>query len=271
MRHSFDPADYGDGEEKQDVKGLEGWTPSGAVAEFLREVAPMMLGELIRASRSTAFARSSEPDKDSMDKVWKAVAALAPTSLAVNMELSCTSVSWNATGSKLCCGYGSVTEFAWSEAPGMVRVWNVFAGAKEAAETVLDTPSGIMSVAFHPSHPAVFATGGFNGQVMLWDLNVQDKLIAFSHVESYTHRDPVVSVAWIRRKDNTQLVSLSAEGRVLLWDPDSYAEGHMKLQAPVTGLTLSRSSSGEVLGGKSLAWAGLQQNTLLVGAEGKAQ
>ena len=270
LRSPLDSEQFEEDEEKDDLCGFEGWEPGEAIAQFLHLSGELMLSELLRASKSTAFATVLDQEEEMLEDKWNVVATLEPSVDAANVELSCTSVSWNSTGSKVCCGYGSVMEYTWSESPGLVRVWHIFAGGKDVQENALETPSGTMSVAFHPSYPATFASGGFNGQVMLWDMNVQDSLIAFSHVESYTHRDPVVAVAWTNRKGAIQLVSLSAEGRILVWDPDSYRENHMKLQAPVTGITLSRATTSEVLGGKTLAQVRLQQNALLVGGEGEA-
>jgi len=88
-------------------------------------------------------------------------------------ELHCTGVSWNATGNSIASSFGRTDMAGWCDLPGAVCVWSVFGAAFDRAnpDVVLDHPSCLNCVRWHPERPAIVAAGSFNGEVVVWDVS----------------------------------------------------------------------------------------------------
>lgn len=155
----------------------------------------------------------------------------------VCVQLQATGVSWNATGASLATSYGRTDITGWCDYPGAVCVWNIFGKAFDATQPdyVLDHPSCLLCVAFHPTHPALVAAGSFNGEVVLWDLSVPDHPAMVSPIAEHVHKEPVVNLQWVKALDDEwMLCSAGADGKVLFWCPAS------GLKHPTTGATLTK-------------------------------
>lgn len=166
-----------------------------------------------------------------------------------------TGISWNATGSLVGMTFGRHDISGWCEYPGALCIWNVFVSSKhngssaatsdgsvfsQPPDHVLDHPSCLTCVAFHPLIPSIVAIGSFNGEVVLWDLTNTDRALQTSAIIDYAHKEPVVQVHWIYHAGDSQslsswyLVSIGGDGRVLFWSMMN------KLQHPVRGFVVSR-------------------------------
>eukprot|EP00941_MAST-03F_sp_MAST-3F-sp1_P003542 g3542.t1 len=217
--------------------------------------------------------------------------------------LECTGVSWSCTGSVVCVSYGRTDHDGWcchalSSKPALC-VWNIFARdfKVDKPQLVYETSSCLTCVECHPSNPALVAVGTFNGEIMVFNIALEDDiLIASSLIDDYFHREPVSSIAWISTVEDRvhQIASVSGDGKVLFWDLER------KLKFPSRGFRLvprskataldedskgndmdddyhslsssssSSSSSGRNFGGISLAFShdGPYSNSFLTGTEG---
>lgn len=159
------------------------------------------------------------------------------------VQLQCTGVCWNATGSMVAVAYGKNDIAGWCNFPGAVCIWNIFGKDFDCGnpDFVFDHPSCIMSISYHPIIPSIIAAGSYNGEVIVWDLSTGDQIIAVSPITEYSHKEPVVALRWMFHSqagsDNWWLVSTSTDGKVLFW---SLAN---KLQHPMKGYFLQKPKS----------------------------
>ncbi len=163
------------------------------------------------------------------------------------IQLQCTGLSWNSTGSMLACAFGKHDVLGWCNFPGAICIWNIFGKEFDAVnpDFVFDHPSCIMSVAYHPVAPSVIAAGSYNGEVIIWDLAAyENNCVAISPITEYSHKDPIVSLRWVFNSqvgsDNWWLVTVSTDGKVLFW---SLAN---KLQHPMKGYFLHKAKSSSL-------------------------
>lgn len=156
----------------------------------------------------------------------------------LTVQLQCTGVCWNASGSALAVSYGRSDVTGWCDFPGAVCVWSVFSRSfqPDVPEYVLDHTSCLTCVRYHPDNPALLAAGSFNGEVVVWNLNTPEHPVGVSPIEEFSHKEAVMDVEWVydsTHKDY-QLTSVGADGKILVW---SLSNG---LQHPVRGATLSK-------------------------------
>ena len=76
-----------------------------------------------------------------------------------------TSVAWSSTGSVIGVTFGAAEHQDWCGHKGAVAVWNINRSDFDAnqPERTIEASSCVLSLAFHPSNPALFAAGTFNG------------------------------------------------------------------------------------------------------------
>ena len=163
-------------------------------------------------------------------------------------DLVPTGLSWNRTGFSLAVSYGRFDVTGWCDSPGALCVWNLRREDVDPRkpDQTFETDSCLQCVAWHPVDPAVVAAGSFDGEVHVWDVRgdadgdgdgdgkenrrSNDGFVARSAVSDASHREPVVSVAWLRsaRAAGTRagrgatrthdVCSFGSDGRVLVWD-----------------------------------------------------
>ena len=168
-------------------------------------------------------------------------------------DLVPTGLSWNRSGYSIAVSYGRFDVTGWCDSPGALCVWNLRREDVDPRkpDSIFETDSCLQCVAWHPVDPAVVAAGSFDGEVHVWDVrgdadgdgdgdgdgkeNVlgkrsNDGFVARSAVSDASHREPVVSVAWLRsaRAAGTRagrgatrthdVCSFGSDGRVLVWD-----------------------------------------------------
>ena len=88
------------------------------------------------------------------------------------------------------------------------------------AEYVFSTPSGVMSIDFHPEHASLLVAGLYDGSVVAYDIYSKSNQPIFkSTVRNGKHTDPVWQVCWQEDGMNRTLsfFSVSSDGRVTLW------------------------------------------------------
>ena len=103
-----------------------------------------------------------------------------------------------------------------------VAVWNLQRSYVKATspDEVLDTPSSVFSVAFHPSHPAILAAGTFNGELMAWNIGQSEGSRQITVINaSKMHRDAITQIQWSYEplQNDYKAITCSADGRMVMW------------------------------------------------------
>ena len=166
------------------------------------------------------------------------------------ISLQCTGLSWNATGNILAAAYGKTDVDGWCDYPGAVCCWNVFGRQLDPTnpDFVLDHPSCLMCVCFHPLIPSIVAAGSFNGEIIVWDMTAPEAPLAVSAITEYSHKTPVLALNWVcatasgrggasadpASLDSWLLSSVCTGGKALFWSVKN------KLAHPVKGTMLPK-------------------------------
>uniref|UniRef100_A0A452V5K3 WD repeat domain 34 n=1 Tax=Ursus maritimus TaxID=29073 RepID=A0A452V5K3_URSMA len=168
------------------------------LAAFLRRVEAMVIRELNKNWQSHAF--------DGFEVNWTeqqpTVTCLHTLGYppAQGQGLHVTSVSWNTTGSVVACAYGRLDDGDWSTLKSFVCAWNLDRRGlnPQQPSAVVEVPSAVMCLAFHPTQPSHVAGGLYSGEVLVWDVsNPEDPLLWRTGLTDDTHTDPVYQVrAW---------------------------------------------------------------------------
>lgn len=238
------------------------------LVRFLQTVAPMMEAELDVALESQSIFDAYEPAWDDMPDTVEVTHQIYKEGL---VDLNVTSLAWNATGSVLACAYGQLDTRGWCEVSAPVCLWNIFRPQMKAStpDMEINIQGFVVSLAFHPTQPAVLAGGTYNGELMIWNTAEElDPLVAASTIDDYFHREAIQAVEWISADlsggaDAYLIATVSGDGKVLIWD----ARGNeQQLSHPSRGFMLLGSKK-RVLGGRSMAFSPLDPWLFCVGSE----
>uniref|UniRef100_A0A8C2UCL3 Dynein 2 intermediate chain 2 n=1 Tax=Coturnix japonica TaxID=93934 RepID=A0A8C2UCL3_COTJA len=251
----------------------------GAVLAFLRRVEGVVIKELNKNVTSRAF--------DGFDVSWTdqntTVLCLHTLSYpeAQHQHLQVTGVSWNATGSVVACSYGRLNDGDWSTEKSYVCTWNLDRRRldPQRPDLVVDAPSSVMCLAFHPSQPSLIAGGLFSGEVLVWDTSKpEDPLIWRTGMTDDTHTDPVYQVHWLpdaKHGNHIQLMSASTDGKILVWREErdgrlAVAEGFALVAQQIPrSAQLKKLVWGEVaVGVTSFSFSHFDPHVFIVGVEG---
>jgi len=237
------------------------------LAQFLRDVAPIMEQELLLAWQTLPVFESYLP-------VWDDVAETCEMTHQVWKEglvdLQVTSVAWNTTGATLACAFGKLDTLGWCEVTAPVCVWNIFRPQLVAGEpdTVIPVQGFVMCVAFHPTKPSLLAGGTYNGELQIWNTGAGelDPLVTSSSIDDYFHREAIQAVEWIPADlsgsaDAWLIATVSGDGKVLLWDARE-----SDLSMPSRGFMLTGSKK-RILGGRSMSFSPVDPWLFVVGTE----
>lgn len=111
--------------------------------------------------------------------------------MAAGLSLPCTGVSWSATGSLLYAAFGRLDHSSWCTHRAGLAAWNLFKrdfDESSKPDHVLETTSCLMCIACHPQKPSVVVGGTYSGEVVVWDTNLDEPLVAISRIDDYLHR-----------------------------------------------------------------------------------
>ncbi|EPY83299.1 WD repeat domain 34 [Camelus ferus] len=168
------------------------WNDGPRLAAFLRRVEVMVTQELNKNWQSHAF--------DGFEVNWaeqqQTVTCLHTLGYppAQGQGLHVTSVSWNSTGSVVACAYGRLDDGDWSTLKSFVCAWNLDRRGlnPQQPSAVVEVPSAVMCLAFHPTQPSHVAGGLYSGEVLVWDISrPEDPLLWRTGLTDDTHTDPV--------------------------------------------------------------------------------
>eukprot|EP00899_Mesostigma_viride_P008749 jgi/Mesvir1/17876/Mv12952-RA.1 len=206
--------------------------------------------------------------------------AAAPPSPLANLVV--TSLSWNCTGFVIAAAYGRNDVDGWCKDTGALLSWNLGRRDMNANKPDVNIPldNCLMTIAFHPAHPALLAGGTFNGELFIWDLGrEEDPRRAVSSISEVSHKEPITQVVWQydfreAAKYNSlteayQVLTISGDGRVLVWN-------WAKLDCPLYGYEMMGSRPGQsdrrlTWGGTAMALSSVNRDdygTFVVGTEG---
>ncbi|KAM6243786.1 cytoplasmic dynein 2 intermediate chain 2 [Porphyrio hochstetteri] len=250
-----------------------------SLLSFLQRVEDAVIKELNKNWKSHAF--------DGFEVTWteqnETVVCLHTLSYpeARDQNLQVTSVSWNATGSVLACSYGRLDSGDWSTEKSYVCTWNLHRRGlnPEHPDLVVDVPSSVMCLAFHPSQPSLIAGGLFSGELVVWDTSrTEDPVVWRTGMTDDTHTDPVYQVNWLpgaKHRDHPRLLSVSTDGKILVWREEQggrlvLAEGFALVAQQVPRSTwLKKLDWGEAaVGVTSLSFSHFDPRVFIVGVEG---
>ncbi|NXE77567.1 WDR34 protein, partial [Cochlearius cochlearius] len=252
---------------------------STSLLSFLQRVEDAVIKELNKNWKSHAF--------DGYDVNWtdqnETVLCLHTLSYpeAQDQNLQVTSVSWNATGSVVACSYGRLDGGDWSTEKSYVCTWNLDRRGlnPQRPDLVVDVPSSVMCLAFHPSQPSLIAGGLFSGELVVWDTSrTDDPVIWRTGMTDDTHTDPVYQVNWLpdaKHRNHTRLLSVSTDGKILVWREErdgwlALAEGFAMVAQQIPRSTqLKKIAWGEAaVGVTSLSFSHFDPRVFVVGVEG---
>jgi WD40 repeat protein len=254
------------------VRHLDSAQAAG-LERFFRARLDDTIALLRRNARSTAFDGYDPSAWDDGAEPVSCVHALKDTTgrAAIAPE-SVTAVVWNCTGAIVVAAYGvldGADGLSWAARKSVLCAWSVTRRSLSAgkADSIVELDDSVACLAFHPTEPTLLAGGAFNGDVLLWDVSNDEQPLRFkSTLSDYSHLEPVTRLAWTRPlgRERHDLVSLGADGKVLVWRPDE--EAH-RLLHPVGGFILLApsatsaakayaASGGDALGGGGSAGGG---------------
>nr|XP_060613191.1 cytoplasmic dynein 2 intermediate chain 2 isoform X2 [Anolis sagrei ordinatus] len=268
------------GDDQPQLPGLSSSGPVDytSLRSFLQRVEEVVIRELDKNWKSHAFDGFEVNWTDQNETVICLHSLSYPE--AQERKLQVTSVSWNSTGAVIACSYGRLDDGDWSAEKSYVCTWNLDRRAlnPRRPDLVVETPSAVMCLAFHPRQPSLIAGGLFNGEVLVWDTGrVEDPLLWRTGMTDDTHTDPVYQVAWLQDSKHShtfRVLSVSTDGKILVWQEDR--EGFLKptdgfafvLQQIPRSTKLKKTRGDAAVGITSLSFSHFEPSVFVVGTEG---
>ncbi|KAG8512804.1 WD repeat-containing protein 34, partial [Galemys pyrenaicus] len=207
------------------------WHEGPRLAAFLHRVEPLVTRELNKNWQSHAFDGYEVNWTEQQQTVTCLHTLGYPPAQARGLHV--TSVSWNTTGSVVACAYGRLDDGDWSALQSFVCAWSLQRRGLHPRQpsVVVEVPSAVTCLAFHPTQPSHIAGGLYSGEVLVWDVGrPEDPLLWRTGLTDDTHSDPVYQVLWLaepRHGHRAQLLSVATDGKVLLWQ--GAAAGQLRL------------------------------------------
>lgn len=194
-----------------------------------------------------------------------------------------TSLSFSCNGSSLAVGYGKSDHVSWCEHQSVISLWNIFRRDfnRQKPHTSIDVPNCVTTLEFHPTNPLILAGGTVNGEIYVWNVDMDESkregsaVVTKSEADEYFHREPIKKVVWMLLESadsfepEVHLVSISGDGKVLVWKNPLKS-----LRYPVKGHLIARVKERElqILGGNSISMikgqGSLEDQAFIVGTEG---
>uniref|UniRef100_A0A8C5KUA4 Cytoplasmic dynein 2 intermediate chain 2 n=1 Tax=Jaculus jaculus TaxID=51337 RepID=A0A8C5KUA4_JACJA len=200
---------------------------------------------------------------------------------AQGQGLHVTGISWNSTGSVLACAYGRLDDGDWSTLKSYVCTWNLDRRGlnPQQPSVVVEVPSAVMCLAFHPTQPSHIAGGLYSGEVLVWDMSrSEDPLLWRTGLTEDAHTDPVYQVLWLPEPQHShrfQVLSVSTDGKVLLWQGGGAGQLQLTkgfallMQQLPRSTRLKKPPRGETeVGVTAVAFSSFDSSLFVLGTEG---
>lgn len=152
---------------------------------------------------------------------------------------------WNKSGNTLCVSFFEENHIGPCSHNGILKFFifdSFYSSGGEEEYTInykvidLEVNSCIKCLDSHPSIGNIFIAGGYNGEIYYINLgkeNSKDYIEFISKIDSNFYKECVVSAKFIKYEENVYyVVTISEEGRVLVWNPEH------KFKYPVIGYSL---------------------------------
>lgn len=252
---------------------------SQELMDFLLNVYPVMTAQLQANTRSHAFD-GYEVDWEEKSKSVQCLHSLTHAALEEKLEVTC--LSWNPTGAVLAVAYGRYDHQDWCTHKSSLCTWNLDRRSLNTnkADLVIDVPSCLMSIAFHPVVPSLIVGGTFNGDVYVYDIGREDDtVIAWSGVGENSHKDPISQVVWLNESSSKEkkykIMSAGGDGKILIWRL-SLASKKLKLLSLFVvqtdniprSLRVSKARGDSMVGVTCLSFSNEDKTTFIAGSEG---
>uniref|UniRef100_A0A8C9GN42 Cytoplasmic dynein 2 intermediate chain 2 n=2 Tax=Piliocolobus tephrosceles TaxID=591936 RepID=A0A8C9GN42_9PRIM len=249
------------------------------LAAFLRRVEAMVIRELNKNWQSHAFDGFEVNWTEQQQMVSCLYTLGYPPAQAQGLHV--TGISWNSTGSVVACAYGRLDHGDWSTLKSFVCAWNLDRRGLSPRQpsAVVEVPSAVLCLAFHPTQPSHVAGGLYSGEVLVWDLSrPEDPLLWRTGLTDDTHTDPVSQVAWLPEPEHShrfQVLSIATDGKVLLWR--GVGAGQLQLtegfalvmQQLPRSTKLKKHPRGETeVGATAVAFSSFDPRLFILGTEG---
>mmetsp|Transcript_1257 Transcript_1257/g.2798 ORF Transcript_1257/g.2798 Transcript_1257/m.2798 type:complete len:574 (-) Transcript_1257:687-2408(-) len=156
-------------------------------------------------------------------------------------------IGWHPEGpTKIVGSYSSLRFQRMSEEMSTSsHVWDI--NERNVPLLSLRSKSPIISSQYNPKQSDLILSGCYNGILNLYDLRKGSTPAMMSVVET-SHYDPVYDLCWLQSKTGTEAVSVSSDGRLMLWDVK-------EMDAPRdTCLLTDGAKNAKTLGAVSLEW-----------------
>lgn len=153
------------------------------------------------------------------------------------------------------------SELDWSRGAsdpnGVVLIWSTHM-AGERPEYVFTCPSPVHAACFHPYSANLVIGGTYSGQIVMWDLRAKSVPVQRSLLAPESHTHPVYSMTVTGSANAHNLVSVSTDGRLCVWNLAN-------ISAPTESRQLKFNKKDVTA--TSLAFADGETNELFVGSE----
>jgi WD40 repeat protein len=247
---------------------------SADLKEFLIKVEPMVTAALKRNTLSHAF----DGYKVQWEKETNDINIIHTLQYLPCSEFQCvTGISWNSTGSVIGVCYGRYDHTNWCNHKSALCTWNIDRRTIDPArpDVVVEVPTCLMCLAFHPSLPPVIATGGFTGELRIVNTAKEgDPSVASSYLVDMAHKEPIAQLSWTSdaKSKCSYIISLGNDGRILLWEWKSsqleiLQEFTLKSTAISSNLRIGKSDIITELGGTCFSFSKEDHSTFVVGCE----
>ncbi len=177
---------------------------------------------------------------------------------------SVTDLAVSPKYSELLAAAYSASEAASADADGLVLVWSQL-NLLERPEYVFTCPSPVLATTFHRWAPTVVIGATYSGQIVLWDTRSKSAPVARTPLSAIGHTHPIYSISQIGTQNAHNLVSISTDGRLCVWNLDNLSQPQEVLELYNKQTRAAASAAPVAVTCHGLAEGEL--NELLVGSE----